>query len=209
MKKNSSNKANAASLGKPTRLNAPDYLFYCGCSFLDCASKAAKGNLTSKNGVPPVIDSLFHAKLPAPIVNIAFSIELALKGLAMQEGKTILHTHDLLELFNVLDKSTQENIIEHYKGHDNYKSLISIRLGTGDSYEQGGAVIVMKLSKDRDGVLELLRLHANYFEKFRYLFEIDDQEERIVWLSEFFNFSFSVLTILGKGMGKTIQYGTA
>ena len=60
------------------------------------------------------------------IVNLAFSIELYLKFLLLAEKKTLKKTHRLLDLFNLLDSTTKQKIINLTKyDKDEFESLLS------------------------------------------------------------------------------------
>ena len=142
-----------------------------------------------------------------PVVNIVFGLELILKGLAKQFNKPILHTHDLLDLFNALGDDIQTRIVDNYKTHDNYNILIALNL-TGNSKGHGTSTLVERPRKDKDGVLKLLESHANYFEEFRYLFEFDDSQEKGILFRELSNLTFSALVVFGETLGKTVIYGS-
>ena len=100
---------------------------------------------------------LFHGKLISSSILMALSIEIGLKALQLQEGKEQPERdHNLLKLFQSLDKDTQNRLKEIVQP---MLDTISLRLGVED-YCPGMA-----------GFEKIIEYHQSLFTGWRYLYE--------------------------------------
>lgn len=185
-------------------LDRPLFILYAAKDFLEKGTAAAAKDFKTDSNLPKQFDSLVHARLCMPVVNIIFSLELTIKGLLKYEGKTFPPVHDLSKLFTILDQTIIDQIIAHYRSHDHYKNYVCIRLFSGDRDTPFEATSIPLLPKDISGVTALIASHGTYFVEFRYLFELEDTKELIVRFRELANLAFSAITVLGKNLNKTV-----
>jgi len=186
------------------KLNSPYFIVHVSSEFLKNGAKAASLYFKAEKDEVKQYDSLIHAKLSVPVVNIMLSLELTFKGLIKHAGKE-QHGHDVLALFDALEPAVRRKLIDHYSSHDHYKKFVTIRLMTGDGSQHSAFSFFPSPSKDEAGVRALLALHKKHFIDFRYLFEYDETTEVFVYFRELLNLAFSALKILGDTQKVIVQ----
>lgn len=110
--------------------------------------------------------------------NISFGLELVLKAFLMQSGIRKFG-HDLVSLYGLLNIDLKNKIIEHYKGHDTYKSYIAIQLISSNGDDHGKINKIYSLIRDEKQIAEMLEAHKLAFSSFRYLHEIQRRRRMV------------------------------
>lgn len=145
-------------------------------------------------------------KLAFPMVTAAFSLELALKGLLMHHHIKIPLQHNLEVLFYLLPDLVQENIIEHYLGHDEFGGYPNMHIKLGDKNNPIPPSTIAKKETIEGHVKELIEKHKNSFVDFRYLHEFGIKKSELAMDYNYFsNFSYSAICTLANEIGLPIS----
>lgn len=148
---------------------SPDFLFHIAKGFYDTGYLLAKAEKEGK--------SVEGSQRIAPaVVNFSFAIELLLKGLHSITNDVDVKGHQFWNLYKILPNSTKSRIEFKYKetkqkaGQELGKYKIRVYpVKDEDNYKSAESKI-----NDNSSIEELLRLHNDSFENWRYLYELKE-----------------------------------
>ena len=143
----------------------PDYLFHIAQGFYEVGLHVAY-QVNKDNSVKG-----FQRIAPA-VVNFTFAIELMLKGLHSLTTKMDLRGHKLWDLYKLLSQDIKQKIEDKYNLHRETKSdeLPSFRVIMKKANENETET-PEEDSKENVSLRDLLVIHNNAFEDWRYLYE--------------------------------------
>src|SRR5271155_1453967 len=107
---------------RTSKLNSPFFMLYAAADFFKNGAAAAAKSFKAERNEIKNFDSLIHARLSMPIVNIVFSLELIFKGLIKERENKLVTGHDLTVLYDGISRDIKDRIINHFANHDQYKN---------------------------------------------------------------------------------------
>ncbi len=183
--------------------NNPHFICATAKDFLEKSSIGAKGVYNGQiTGDVAVL-----GQLSFPMVTVAFSMELALKGLLKHSRIEFGNIHDLKRLFYLLAEEDQNKIIEHYGRHDKFKGYPNMYLAVGDKENPTPPPsLPEKLPPIGDHVKAILERHKYAFIDFRYLHEFGIRKQELGMDYNFFaNLTYSIISVLAIKVGYPIS----
>ncbi|MDN3657055.1 hypothetical protein QWZ08_15505 [Ferruginibacter paludis] len=143
-------------------------------------------------------------KLPFPMVAASFSMELALKGLLMNNNIEIPNKHYLKKLFFLLLPDVQERIIQNYLNQNEFNGYPNFFLKVGNKNATLPPTVLPEKNEKliNQHVEELLERHKSAFIDFRYLHEFGINKHELAMDYKYLaNFTYSVLSVLANDIG--------
>lgn len=183
--------------------NNPNFICATAKDFLEKSSIGAKKTYTAE--FKPDLASL--GQLAFPMVTLAFSMELAIKGLLKHKHIKFPGKHDLKTLFYLLPDLLQKEIISHYSSHDEFNGYLNMYLKLGDKNNPEKPKPLPNKDEQtiEKHVEELLDKHNNSFVDFRYLHEFGIKNQELAMNYNLLaNLSFSIISTLAKEIGYPI-----
>ncbi len=179
--------------------NNPVFICATAKDFLAKSSASAKTIYTLQ--LLPSIGSL--GQLAFPMVTVAFSMELGIKGLLQHHHIRIPHKHDFKTLFYLLPKVVQQKIVEHYKNHNEFEGYLNMYLKVGDKNNpEKPPPLPSKEENIEEHVQELIDRHNNSFINFRYLHEFGIKSSELAMNYNLLaNLTFSIISVLSSDIG--------
>lgn len=136
---------------------------------------------------------------PVAAVNLSFAAELLLKLIYHLDTQKRIHTHELNKIFSCLDVSRRreiENKYNEYKLNTSNKLQpikLSFNTNVNNPEDRKNKNDITNLS-----LIEFLKLHSNGFEKWRYVYEIEEQYYS-------YEFNFNLMNEFIKALLNTID----
>lgn len=153
----------------------------------------------------PVTQNLFYL-ITVPAVNISFSMEIALKGLLLHEGKS-KPIHDLEVLFDSLSDTNKMKIVNYFISHEPFRFLTNPVLLIVEKGSPTTPLSKPQKMSAEEKVKDIVKRHNKAFIKFRYLFEFENEKLGTQLGFEFEHFSnltYAVIQVLSKEIGEDI-----
>jgi hypothetical protein len=148
---------------------SPDFLFHIAKGFYDTGYRLAKAIKEEKSLTG------FQRIAPA-VVNFSFAVELLLKGLHSLTTDVELKSHQFWILYKQLPDSIKTRIESKYQktklnaGHELTKYRIKVnQIKDSDKSENPDSLI-----NDNSSIEDLLNLHNDSFNNWRYLYELNE-----------------------------------
>lgn len=116
--------------------------------------------------------------IPPGVVNLSFATELLLKATLFYDLGEKAWGHKLFDLYNSLSPQTKQKIEKSYNGHqekngsDKKLPAYKIRLITNATVNEPSSI---EESSDYDEIKNLLEIHSEAFEDWRYLYEFGSE----------------------------------
>ena len=153
---------------KTNKEHIPDLLFQSAQGFYEIGINTATYLQNTKDGYQ------FTQKIAPAAVNICFATELLLKGLILLSFKTPKGGHSLTSLFFHLPAEIRKLIFdryEHYQVNDKeIKDLGAYKMVITKGTEENN-----QIDDENINLEKLLETHDKGFEKWRYIFEIENE----------------------------------
>jgi hypothetical protein len=153
---------------KTPKLKSPEFAITMSEGFYETGKGLAKqSHEDNKTG---------YVWIPPAVVNFSFATELLLKGLLMIDSNVSIKGHKLLDLYKKVKLPTRKQIEELYHKKDSratkdlpaYRIVIN-RQDNEEEDKKGSAV---------SSIEDLLKIHSESFENWRYLYEFGEAGSR-------------------------------
>jgi len=134
-------------------------------------------------------DKSLYLKIAAPAINISFSVELFLKGIALHETGSFESIHTLKTLFSKIPEHSKTTIIEFFESdldiNDKFPSFMFLK----DSHANSDNLKpTNNFESSESKIIYELELHDNSFINWRYIFELPQKAD----YKREYNFEFMI-----------------
>lgn len=170
----------------------PDYLFHVAQGFYDVGLQLAH-YIKKEESIKG-----FQRIAPAAM-NFTFAVELLLKGLHSLTTRMNLKTHKLWDLYEQLPSDIKQRIEDKYNIYKSLKfdDLTAIRTVVTPNNEKGNEEKTNNTNIISD-LRDLLLIHNNAFEDWRYLYEVQPN-------GYMYEYNFKLMNAFIKSLGEVIN----